>query len=272
MLSASDMLRAWERGEGRPPVERAVVLLECGLAGLRTGARTGAQPLAPADEPEPVDLWALPIGTRDALLLTLRERTFGSALRGQARCPACSERLIFSADTRALRVETPAPADALPALTPPAPRHLDHDGWQLRFRLIDSRDLLAVVSMRSAERARAALLARCLVTVMHDGEEVPRGELPDVLPPALRDHLVAALAQEDPQAEILLSLRCPACEHGFSAPFDIGAFLFAEVAAQAQRLLGEVDALARAYGWRESDILALSPQRRRHYLSRVGHE
>jgi hypothetical protein len=28
----------------------------------------------------------------------------------------------------------------------------------------------------------------------------------------------------------------------------------------------EVDALARAYGWREADILALSPARRAAYL------
>jgi hypothetical protein len=31
-----------------------------------------------------------------------------------------------------------------------------------------------------------------------------------------------------------------------------------------------VDALARAYGWRESDILALSAPRRRAYLELTG--
>ena len=63
MLTASDMLRAWERGEGRSQIERAVLLLECGRASL--GDRAAADP------------WSLPIGTRDGLLLLLRERTFG---------------------------------------------------------------------------------------------------------------------------------------------------------------------------------------------------
>jgi len=46
-------------------------------------------------------------------------------------------------------------------------------------------------------------------------------------------------------------------------------FFWAELAAEAKRLLREVDALARAYGWREADILALSSQRRHAYLELV---
>src|SRR5206468_730296 len=38
----------------------------------------------------------------------------------------------------------------------------------------------------------------------------------------------------------------------------------------AGRLLREVDALARAYGWREPDILALTPWRRDAYLQLVN--
>jgi hypothetical protein len=42
------------------------------------------------------------------------------------------------------------------------------------------------------------------------------------------------------------------------------------VAARAQRLLMEVHLLARAYSWRESDILAMSPARRNAYLQQVA--
>ena len=39
--------------------------------------------------------------------------------------------------------------------------------------------------------------------------------------------------------------------------------------AWAVRLLGEVHELASAYGWREHDVLALSPWRRQAYLQMV---
>jgi hypothetical protein len=95
----------------------------------------------------------------------------------------------------------------------------------------------------------------------------------DVLANELPNDLLAALAAEmaarDPQAEILLDLTCPACGTPWQALFDVAAFFWAEVAAEAKRLLREVDALARAYGWREADILALSPRRRQAYLELI---
>jgi hypothetical protein len=38
----------------------------------------------------------------------------------------------------------------------------------------------------------------------------------------------------------------------------------------AERLLLDVDALARAYGWSEAQVLALPPLRRAAYLQMVG--
>ncbi|MFO0579851.1 MAG: phage baseplate protein [Polyangia bacterium] len=253
MLTASDMLRAWERGEGRSQLERAVLLLECGRASL--GDRAAA------------DLWSLPIGTRDGLLLTLREQTFGPSLRGHALCPACGQKLGFAADTRGLRI----PPDRLPApAAPGAPHQLRHDGWELGFRLLTSRDLQRAAALRHPEAARDELLRCCLLEVRHDGAELPVGGRPQ-LPPAITARLLAALAAHDPQAEVLLSLGCPGCGHAFATGFDIASFFFAEVAVEAQRLLDEVSTLARAFGWCEADILELSPLRRRHYLDRVGH-
>ena len=253
MLTASDMLRAWERGEGRSQIERAVLLLECG-------------PLA---RQAPMDLWSLPIGTRDGLLLDLREQTFGPSLRGHALCPACGQKLGFSSEVRALRVPPPL---LPPETTEPPPRlfELVYEGWQLRFRLIDSHDLLAAAAQRQPQRARDLLLNRCLVLAQSGDTQLAPGER-HLLPPAVSSRLLSALAEHDPQAEVLLSLSCPACQHAFTTGFDIASFFYAEVAAHAQRLLDEVSALARAYGWRESDILELGALRRRHYLDRVGH-
>jgi hypothetical protein len=78
------------------------------------------------------------------------------------------------------------------------------------------------------------------------------------------------MADADPQADVRLALDCPACGHNFLAAFDVAAYLWSEVNAWAYRLLGEVHSLASAYGWREEDILAMSPWRRRVYLEMVG--
>ena len=44
---------------------------------------------------------------------------------------------------------------------------------------------------------------------------------------------------------------------------DVGEVAVGRAAAQAERLLLEVDALARAYGWTEPEVLALSAPRAR---------
>ncbi len=74
------------------------------------------------------------------------------------------------------------------------------------------------------------------------------------------------MAEQDPQAEILLDVACPACGHAWQTLLDIVDFVWREVSAGATRLLEEVHTLARAYHWREADILALSSRRRQAYL------
>jgi hypothetical protein len=78
------------------------------------------------------------------------------------------------------------------------------------------------------------------------------------------------MGEADPQAEVQLALACPACRHQWQVSFDIVSYFWSEINARSQRLLWEVHALASAYGWREADILAISPQRRQFYLEMVG--
>jgi hypothetical protein len=47
-------------------------------------------------------------------------------------------------------------------------------------------------------------------------------------------------------------------------------YLWTEISVAAQRLLIDVHALARAYGWDQDDILGMSSARRRFYLEVVG--
>ena len=74
----------------------------------------------------------------------------------------------------------------------------------------------------------------------------------------------------DPQAEITFALDCPGCGQGWNALFDVATFFWSELAAEARRLLREIDAIARAYGWSERDILGLSAGRRQSYLETIA--
>ena len=79
-----------------------------------------------------------------------------------------------------------------------------------------------------------------------------------------------AMLEADPRAEIILRFTCPACGHRWELLFDIAEFFWTEIAAQAQRLLREIDALARAYGWTEREIFSLPAQRRQTYLEMLA--
>ena len=81
--------------------------------------------------------------------------------------------------------------------------------------------------------------------------------------------VLQAMSELDPEAETRFDLVCAACGHLWSALFDITAFFWTEIQALAQRLLHDVTTLARLYGWREADILAMSNTRRTYYLERA---
>ena len=75
------------------------------------------------------------------------------------------------------------------------------------------------------------------------------------------------MADADPLAEVLVDVVCPAVATQFVADLDVASFVWAEVRARAQRLLRDVDVLARAYGWTEAEVLELGDRRREAYLT-----
>jgi hypothetical protein len=114
--------------------------------------------------------------------------------------------------------------------------------------------------------ARETLLLRCITAARHDGKAVD----PRTVPQEVLTNVIDEMAQADPMADMQVELACAACGHSWSVALDIGGYLWSEVEDWAKRLLLEIHALASAYGWRESDILALSPNRRRSYLDMLG--
>ncbi len=236
-LSAYDLLRVWELAEDQHPLDRALTLL---------GA---ACPELTWDE-----LAALSVGQRDAYLLTVREQTFGPRLNSFAECPRCAEGLEFGVAVADLRVTDSGTGEEV--------QELIMGDLALRFRPLNSRDLAAVLGCHEPAEARSQLVQRCVLEASREGVPVAADELSA----EATTKLAQQLAECDPQAEVLLDLRCPTCAHRWQALLDIVAFFWAELTAQAKRLLHEVHTLARAYGWCEADILGMSSRRRHFYL------
>jgi hypothetical protein len=84
------------------------------------------------------------------------------------------------------------------------------------------------------------------------------------------DAVAAAMTELDTRIDIRVALTCPACGHRWAPALDIAAYLWAEIDASARRLLHAVHMLAGAYGWTETDVLAVGPWRRHAYLQAVG--
>lgn len=229
----ADLIRIWELGRGGPAWYRSWLML------------------APAfPEMRQCDLTALSIGLRNSLLLRLHRELFGSRLVSVARCPGCAGAVEFVLD-----------ADELCALEGSADEPvLTSDGFEVEFRLLNSQDLAAVDSRRAS--GRNILVERAIVGAKRQKAPVGVSELPAELIAEVGEEI----ARRDPLAECDVHLECPACSHGWTPEFDVVAYVWMEVSAIAERLLGEVCALARAFGWAEADILGMSAVRRRYYL------
>ncbi len=241
-LSTQSLLAAWELGWGQPHViQRSLTLLAAAHPDISTEA-----------------LAQLPIGERDRHLLDLREQIFGSRMHALAACPQCGQRLELELNVSELRVGDPFPAgEEISARI---------DDYEVSFRLPNSLDLAAIEQMPSVDAAKHGLIERAVLRAVHQDQDVPVARLPEQALALLEEEM----AKNDPQAEVQLSLNCESCGKSWLALFDIVNFLWSEVDAWAIRLLREVHSLARAYGWREGDILSMTSWRRHCYLEMLS--
>jgi hypothetical protein len=235
-LDAAGLIAAWEAATTEVPLRRAAILL---------GAAWPGQ-----------DWLLAPIGQRDRFLFRLRERLFGPAMEASADCPACGATLDLPLTTQDLLVDAAPP--------PPEGYAVEAAGYRIRCRLPDSRDLLAVAEAPPTQRADL-LLDRCVLNASHGDRACD----PASLPRPVRDAIAVAMEAADPQADPQLGLNCPECGHGWTAPFDIAAFLWDDIEDCVARLLRQVHILAGAYGWTEATILGLTARRRRWYVEAV---
>lgn len=238
-LSTREIVRLWEWGRHKHAVDRALGLL------------TAAAPEAGA-----ALLSDLTIGQRDGVLLALRRDTIGPTLELSSRCPGCGAPYEF-----AMRCDDLFAAP--PSLEPDRRTHaFDRGDLHVDFRLPNSRDLAATASHGDRLEARRVVFARTILAARRGERAVEAGDLA----PEELDALGEAVLAIDQQAEIRFNLRCFDCERAWAADLDIASFLWVELEVRAKRALREVHLLAKSYGWDEDRILALSTERRKHYI------
>ena len=190
---------------------------------------------------DPAGLAQLSISERERALFALRAALFGTAVEGVSACPRCGTDVEIAFDHGDLLGTAGA-----------APDSVSVGGG--RYRLPTSADVAAVLA-GPADDADLALVRRC------------------ALPGAIEadpDAVAAAWAAADPVLDIALRLACPECRYEWSEPFDIVSYLWSELDAWCRDTVVEVHDLARAYGWSEPDVLAMTAWRRQCYLGLVG--
>ncbi|HEY3757416.1 MAG TPA: hypothetical protein VGL42_14790 [Opitutaceae bacterium] len=240
MLYDSDFLDLWESGSRRHPLDRALLVL---------GA---AHPDVPFDE-----LADWPLGHRNRALAKLHCHQFGHRLVGYVPCAGCGEKLEVELDGRLLAESGTNASDE---------RTYVEVGGN-RYRLPGTRDLAGVVNETDAESAARRLVAGCVLGagVGSESKADGWGQRPRLQGTEVEE-IGARMAEADPLAEIEVHLRCPECGRESDEAIDLVQFVWAEVEARARRILGEVHALARAYGWTEREVLSLGAGRRAIYL------
>ena len=239
-----------------PPAGSSATLLALWARGLaHTGpTRTDVVLQASGKVPAPRTL-----GARNISLLELHADLFGERLELRSHCPSCGTAVEFSSDSRALAARLPKGAAA--------PSHrIDIEGYAIEFRVLSSADLIDASRSTTESAFVTRLLERCVLTCTRAAADVAVRDVPETV----LDRLSQQMEALDPAARVSFAVECPHCAAAWDAQLDIDQLVWTKVQAAAERLLLEIDTLARAYGWTERDVLELDPLRRAAYLQLVN--
>ncbi len=197
-------------------------------------------------------MWRLTVSARIGGLLAIwAESTGRDVLELQPRCPVAICRQ---------GMEVALPANALAELAQEAER-TDHTTLSLPGgRLVRLRRPRGVDQRlwRSTPHATGDSAAIAIMLSLTE-EGLPTAED--------RAAISDAMAAFDPLSCFALEVTCPHCGAELSLPVDLEAVLLSELARLQTRLLTQVDALARRYGWTEDQVLAVPAWRRQRYLT-----
>jgi len=245
----SDLLFIWEQGLEKGVIHSGLQLIKAAFPDCTI-----------------TDLERLPIGRRDGLLLQIHEQIMGPDLAGLADCPNCGETMELNLSIPDIQIKSEPEISASNSLS------ISESGYEIKtlgyvvgFRLPDSTDQEAILHFKDPAKARTEILRRCIWRARFDDEDIEAIKLPA----QITDLIAENMARIDPQADVLLKIRCTSCNHEWDCIFDISSFLWKELNGWSHKILLEIHTIAQSYGWSEAEILSLSPWRRRHYLEMI---
>jgi hypothetical protein len=203
---------------------------------------------------KPGNAATLAAADRDCLLAAIYRHTYGSHIAGTVTCRACGK--SFDLDFDLLELQ----AALQPTETPAPVQDNGHIAFALvdgrRFRLPTGEDEISVWHL-SADAALAELLRRCVL----EGD-----------PSIDQSSIQATMKAVAPLMDADLDGHCPECGENQAIHFDIQRFLLSALQAEQPRLNREIHRLASAYGWRLSEILALTRSQRQAHVKLIEAE
>lgn len=231
MITPEQALKVWEMGESQSWPDKALALLRVAY-------------------PNRLDehLLNLTVGQRNASLAVVRERVFGSIARCYCRCMHCNQEMEFSC----------RPTLLMHSSNPPAEGHECQIGDnKVQYRLPTLGDLCHIARYSDQETARRVLIKRC----------VPKGDS-EVLE-QWQSKVAEKMQACDPNADVRIDVECHSCNQKHHYAFSVLGFFWQELTRYVKQLFREIDALAKAYGWDEQAILAMTETRRQVYLELI---
>jgi hypothetical protein len=241
--TGADELSAAEAG---PPLARAMRLAAACAPGL--------------------DVTALTLGDFNRLALALHALIFPGPAEAVADCPArgCGARMDVALDVAAVLGAVSAPARETAArILIGGRQHV------ARLRPLRARDMVAAATEADEAAGRRGLIAAALVDLRAEDGAAPASAALLMDDPDATAAVETAMLEADPFARLTARGVCPTCGAETALAFDPPGFLV-ERLGDGERLLDEVDRIARAYHWSETEILSLPMARRRAYLRRIA--
>jgi hypothetical protein len=205
------------------------------------------------------------LGDREALMLQLRRLTLGESIQALFSCPnsGCREALSYEMSVKHLLLEP------YPGWQRLYESRFPFDGGEciIKFRLpngFDQERAGVAASSQGIARAADELIRGCIIEALNE-DGSPMQSIPD----SVTVMLSSRMAELDPQAELMMNLKCPACGLEFESLFDSAGFFFSEIANMSGQLFEDIHMLAFYYNWPLNEILSLEMMMRRRFAERL---
>jgi hypothetical protein len=240
-LTDRDLLSIWEKGLNKSLIEKSLLLLACAYPNFDHN-----------------EIAFFSIGDRDSRLLHIRENLFGPILQNATNCPECGQKIEW---------ETPIDTIKLQPLNEEKdkkPIDLIFNEYQISFRLPNSVDVMEILASDKIDSITNQLISKCII------KSTLTSQIIEDFPEDLINTIIRKMEENDPQADIVMKILCPECEHEWNITFDIMQYLWIEINERAIKLIQDIYLLASNFGWSENDILDMDRFRRNLYINMIN--